>query len=69
MKRMYEAFCALIEAKADLLTARAENIRNPSEEPEPEPQMSGSYSDIQVSDKYEPSELRSGHNRIGFGRS
>ena len=67
MNRMYEAFCALIEAKADLLTARAENIRNPSEEPGP--QMSGSYSDSQVSDKYEPSELRSGYNRIGFGRS
>ena len=45
----------------------AEALWKPSEEPVP--RMSGSYSDSQVSDKYEPSELRSGYNRIGFGRS
>ena len=57
MRRLYRAVCSLIEAKAQATA-------NP--QPEPEPQMQGSYSDAQVSGKYEPDELHAEQYRIGF---
>lgn len=65
MKRLYHAFCQLIEAKADHLTARAEYTRQPDESPEP--QKGGSTSQNQVTGKYEPNDMRAGFNRTGIG--
>lgn len=65
MKRLYNALCQLIEAKADHLTARAEYTRQPDETPEP--QKGGSTSQNQVTGKYEPNDMRAGFNRTGIG--
>lgn len=64
MRRLYNAFCELIEAKTDQLTASAEYTRKPDETPEP--QREGAYSSAERSGNYEPDELHADQYRIGF---
>ena len=79
--RFYKAICNLLEASADLASARAEYVRTPEQSEEPQPL--GADAMVERSDHAEPFELRTGIGRtqdeqfdeedrqrgVGFGKT